>query len=117
MLALLAALLCAAPPVHSQVRDDELSGTEALAGYRNRNREVFIYIGGLTDGLRNSNALAQVMQRDRMFCVPAGATLTTDQMMDILESYLRKSPSEQRKSVAMSLPFALSQALPCGRRS
>lgn len=95
---------------------DDISSGEALTGYRNKNRDVFIYVQGLGDGLRSIWALSQVMQRDLPFCVPPGTILTDNKLMDILASYLGTMPDMKKQAAASTLTFAVIQALPCERR-
>ncbi len=93
----------------------ENTAADAVRAFKSKNAGALLYIEGVADGLRTSNALAQVLQRDRLFCVPPGQTLSDVKMIDILSDYLNWNPKTRADPFVSTLVFAIFKEYPCRR--
>lgn len=72
-----------------------------------------LYIDGMTGGLIYANGY-QASVRDRpLFCQPSKLSITQEQAIDILKTYVAKDPRMERAPLGLSLLYAMIYTFPC----
>lgn len=112
LLATTAVLMALASPARA---DNEWGTTEGfLKDYVAGDAVARVYIHGVADGLNMYNAREALEGgHNQFFCPPDDTALASDQLVDIMQRFLDKSPKMKSQRVYGVLFFALRDAFPC----